>query len=261
MVTAYTITYRQPDRLALTLRDLLAQDYPLDRFEIVVLDDGSGDETQDVLAARRSASPVPLRVLSVEHERDYHSSRRWNQCIAAASPATAVFVQFDDVRLRPDFLRRHVGWHLDGVRRLISGAKFEGPGAEPVWRLDACRRRAVSPDGGAAPCNYLAIWGASLSFGRELMASVVSAPHDNPYDERMTGWGWHEVELAYRMERAGAELVYDPAAGVYHQLHAPDRELRERRLDREAEVSRNGERNKGYFRAKHGLTTLPWWGD
>src|ERR1700736_3536910 len=116
-VTAYTITYRQPARLALTLADLLSQDYPPDRMEIVVLDDGSEDETLDVLRSCQTAARVSVQMLSVEHVRDYHSSLRWNQCLGAASPTTSVFIQLDDVRLRPDFIHQHVKWHLGGHLR------------------------------------------------------------------------------------------------------------------------------------------------
>jgi hypothetical protein len=98
-----------------------------------------------------------------------------------------------------------------------------------------------------------------MSFRRELHDLVYRPPFENPYDERMTGWGWHEIELAYRMERAGAELVYDPAAGVYHQLHEAATEVTRRGFQRAEEVSRGSRLNELYVREKHGLDDLPWW--
>jgi len=35
-------TYRRPERLVACLRSLAALDYPRDRFEVIVVDDGSG---------------------------------------------------------------------------------------------------------------------------------------------------------------------------------------------------------------------------
>jgi glycosyltransferase involved in cell wall biosynthesis len=255
----FTITYRQPERLRATVADILAQDYPSARLEAVVLDDGSGDETAEIAERFRASAPFPVTLLTTEHEHDYHNSRRWNQCIASVGSNVDALVQIDDVRLRPDFLRQHAKWHTDAKLRLVTGAKFEAEGPEPVWDLRTCRRWRVSREGVAVPCTWLAVWGASMSYSRPLVDLVRTPPHENPYDERMLGWGMHEVDLAYRMHRAGAEVFYDPEAGVYHQLHEAPRESEQRRIDRAAAVSTGYEHNEEYFRQKHGIESLPWW--
>jgi glycosyltransferase involved in cell wall biosynthesis len=257
-VAVYTITYKQPERLRLTLDDLLRQDYPPDLVEVVVLDDGSADETANVLDSFARDAPFPVTALVEEHERDYQSSKRWNQCIAATSPRSTVLVQIDDVRLRPDFLSRHAAWHAGDRLRLVSGAKFETTAREPSFELSTCRRGVLSADGSATLCPFVSIWGASLSFRRELLELVLRPPFENPYDDRMAGWGWHEVELAYRMERAGAQLVYDPGAGVYHQVHDDSIEIERRGLRRAEEVTRSSVANQVYLREKHHLASLPW---
>jgi glycosyltransferase involved in cell wall biosynthesis len=257
-VTLFTITYRQPDRIRLTVRDALAQHYPTDRLEIVVVDHGSGDGTAQLVRALTQDAPR-AKLIEAEHEADYESARLWNAGLAAAAEQTAVFVQVDDVRLRPDFVREHVKWHLDDRLRLVTGPKVEGPGLEPVWDPATCKRQALSPRGRPVRCNFVAIWGASMSFGRELVELVRDPPFDNPYDERMTGWGWHEVELAYRMESAGAELVYDPAVAAYHPLHDARADRLRRSIDRTATLERTRAANERYVREKHALASLPWW--
>jgi hypothetical protein len=257
-IAVYTITYKQPDRLRLTLDDLLRQDYPPDLVEVVVLDDGSADETAHVLDSFVRDAPFAVTVLVEEHEYDYQSSRRWNQCIAATSPQSRVLVQIDDVRLRPDFLSRHAEWHAAHRLRLVSGAKFESTAQEPTFEPSTCRRNGLSADGGAALCPFVAIWAASLSFRRELLELVLRPPFENPFDDRMIGWGWHEIELAYRMECAGAQLVYDPRVGVYHQLHDDSIEIERHGLRRADEVPRSSKANEVYVREKHTLDSLPW---
>jgi glycosyltransferase involved in cell wall biosynthesis len=51
-VSAIVVTYDHPGFLPGTLDSAIAQDYPADRLEIVVLDDGSTDRTSEII--RRS---------------------------------------------------------------------------------------------------------------------------------------------------------------------------------------------------------------
>jgi glycosyltransferase involved in cell wall biosynthesis len=257
-VTVYTITYNQCEIVQRTIQGLFNQDYPPDLYEIVVLDDGSTDDTLKALAGLAQQSPVPLRVIACHHEADYLSARRWNQCIAAGSTQTEVFIQIDDVRVRPDFIRQHTKWHAqEGPQFIVTGAKFEGP--TETWDLSACRRgRLAGPGGIAAEVEFFtAVWGASLSFPRTLMEKVYQPPYELPYDERMTGWGFHEVECACRMQKAGARIIYDPGAGVFHQDHTAETEAR-RGLSREKLVSK-GKSNEQYLLKKHGLDEMPRW--
>ena len=105
---------------------------------------------------------------------------------------------------------------------------------------------------------FAAVWGASLSFSKRTMTAVYDPPYDLPYDERMSGWGFHEIEIALRMQKAGANIVYDPSAGVFHQNHTVATELR-RGLNRD-HLKRDGEKlNTRYVIEKHDLDEIPRW--
>jgi glycosyltransferase involved in cell wall biosynthesis len=52
-VSAIIVTYQFEDYLAASIDSVLAQDYPADRLEIVVIDDGSSDSTPEVIAPYR----------------------------------------------------------------------------------------------------------------------------------------------------------------------------------------------------------------
>lgn len=257
LVTVFTITYRQRDNVLQLIHDLARQDYPADRFEVVVLVDEGQDGTFDAVRSESVAVPYNLKPLRREHEADYLNALRWNECIAAADPGSEVFIQVDDVRLRPDFLRQHLKWHQK-ASMIVTGAKFEGD--EPTWELAACRRSHLAgPDGEARTVSaWTAAWGASLSYPRALVEAVSAEPCDLPFDERMTGWGLHEVEMVYRMTLAGGSLIYDPAAGVFHQNHTASSEAA-RGIDRSRAVEEGYQHNEKYVCAKHNLDNLPRW--
>ncbi len=253
-VTAFTITYRQPERALATVRSLLEQDYPKHRFEVVVLDDGSDDKTGSLLVGLMHHHPVTTVLIGCRHTQNYMSAARWNRCIAAASNDTSIFVQVDDIVARPDLIREHTKWHADGATRVVSGAKFEGEA--PTFELAACRRAGLASDGGprrGIPAS--AVWGASLSYPSVLCRDLGAS---GPYDEEMEGWGFQEIELALRFQAMGAELVYDPACGVFHPFHTAAEEAY-RGLNRAAEMSSGERRCLAYLLQKHGLEELPRW--
>jgi glycosyltransferase involved in cell wall biosynthesis len=256
--TVYSITYCQKEVLQQTLLGLFDQTYPAARYEIVVLDDGSEDGTLELLSTLADRSPVPMKVLSVHHEADYLSAKRFNQCVAAASAATAVFVHVEDAILRQDFIWQHVKWHMQPVPSLVSGAMFEGETV--TWDLTASDpdRRYLSPDGVPVECDFQAAWAKSLSYTRKQMALVWQEPYDRPFDERMTGWGYHEVEFAWRMMQAGVHIIYDPAAGVFHPPHTATDEGR-RGFDRAGLIQEGEIKNIDYLCSKHGLSGLDEW--
>ncbi len=256
-VTVFTITYRQRDKVLQLMEDLARLEYPANRFEVLVLVDDGHDGTFDAVRAESTAMPYTLTTLLRQHETDYMNAKRWNECIAATDPSSEVFVQVDDVRVRPDFLCQHLKWQQE-TGTVVTGAKFEGD--EETWDLTACRRSHLAgPNGEASTVSaWTAAWGASLSSPRTLVEEVTAKPFDLPFDERMTGWGLHEVEMVYRMTLAGADLVYDPAAGVFHQYHTAVTEAT-RGIDRARAVEEGYRRNEKYVCAKHGLSSLPRW--
>ncbi|MFI7026806.1 glycosyltransferase family 2 protein [Micromonospora sp. NPDC049900] len=255
-VTLFTMTYNQRDKVLALLRDLADQTYPASRLTVVVLDDGGTDGTGDVL--REIAPDLPYRLLPLrrEHEAHYLTAQRWNECIAAGDPDTQIWIQVDDVRVRPDFVERHVAWHTGSRLRLVTGAKFEGD--EETWSLSSCRRaRLAAPDGVARTgVPWTAAWAASFSYPATLVEMLSTSDIQRPFDAGMTGYGLHEVEFGARAQLCGAEIVYDPAVGVFHQNHN-DRNDHGRGIDHAAQVAARWQNNARYLCRKHGITALP----
>ncbi len=250
-VSVYCITYNQREVLIRTISGLFHQDYDRSMFEIIVLDDGSNDGSLEYLKAMQEVSPVRFKIISVNHTGDYLSAKRFNQCIAQASPWAVAFVHIEDAYVKPDFVMQHIKWHMQDVPALVSGAIFEGE--SETWDFTSCERaRVYAKFGRPLECDFRAIWAKSMSYSRESMERIWREPYDRPFDERMTGWGYHEVEFAWRMHQAGVKMVYDPAAGVYHPPHTEATESA-RGFDREELLGCGRTQNLHYLLEKHSV--------
>lgn len=256
--TLFFATFNQREIAVRTLQDALVQDYPASKLDIIVLDDGSSDGSYGALIGTASNARNRVQIIAGQHDADYRSAALWNRCIASAALDTEIFVQVDDVRLRRNFVARHAEWHRRSPNHVVTGAKFEGP--QETWELKACRRHSLAGSGGSARFDVppTAIWGASLSYPRGLIETSSTQPFERPYDETMTGYGHHEVEFGFRLQKAGARTVYDPAAGVFHLDHDPLLD-QERGFDREALMKKSLAKNAHYICVKHGLDALPRW--
>jgi glycosyltransferase involved in cell wall biosynthesis len=92
-------TYNRPRQLAACLRALAAQRFPRERFEVVVVDDGSPSPLDDLLAEHRPQ----LQVRLLRQERQGPAAAR-NAGANAARGAILAFTD-DDCRPHPDWLR------------------------------------------------------------------------------------------------------------------------------------------------------------
>jgi glycosyltransferase involved in cell wall biosynthesis len=99
-------TYRRAKLLPRMIAALEAQTLPLDRFEVVIVDNGSHDETEGTLAELVRQSPLRLRPLFIDVNHGPAAAR--NLGWKAATAATVAFTDDDCV---PD-----PGWLEAGLR-------------------------------------------------------------------------------------------------------------------------------------------------
>src|SRR2546422_700224 len=114
-------TYNQADLLRESLRALVDQTLSEDPYEIVVVDDGSTDQTAAVL---QEFGP-PVKVVRFPANRGRSAAR--NAGIREARAPLIVLVD-RDILVRPDFLDRHLRAHRrDGAGILARGPVIDVP--------------------------------------------------------------------------------------------------------------------------------------
>src|SRR3954454_5121459 len=95
-------TYRRPDLLRRCLQSLREQDADTRSFEVVVVDDGSGDETPQVLDE--------FGVIAVVQPVNNGPAAARNKGVATATGELVLFLD-DDIAAAPDLLSTHLRLH------------------------------------------------------------------------------------------------------------------------------------------------------
>jgi len=184
-----------------TIRDcvdsVLSQNYPSDRFELVVVDNASRDRTADVL----HAYDTKLRVL---HERTRGAAAARNAGVAAARGELVAFVDADCVAHK-DWLRNIVRPFAEGGDWIVGGRIAAREPGNPIERFgDRIHDNSKSI---AARPPYVITMNCCLSL--DVLRTL------GGFDERFLRS--QDVDLSYRAVQAGYRFVYRDDAIVYHR--------------------------------------------
>jgi hypothetical protein len=93
-VTALVAAYNYADYVGAALDSVLAQDYPPELLDIVVVDDGSTDSTPEILERCRAAYPDRITVI---HQRNAGNKAAANAAVDAATGELLAMLDADDV--------------------------------------------------------------------------------------------------------------------------------------------------------------------
>jgi GT2 family glycosyltransferase len=194
-ITVQLCTYNRRALLARVLDALFEQDLDPDRYEVVLVDDGSTDGSFESIVARCH----PPCAFYVVRQRNAGLARGRNVGIARARGNIILFMD-DDVLATRGLLSAHVRFHAAQPRSIcragvINVASFDDlPPPRYSWR------------------NYSGayFWTTNVSLPRAL---VVEA---GGFDERFREYGWEDLELGFRLRTMGVRSKLARDAIVYH---------------------------------------------
>jgi glycosyltransferase involved in cell wall biosynthesis len=191
-------TYNRLPILQKCLRALEEQDTAMD-YEVVVVDDGSTDETVPFLRSHGAEFPH-VRLLGQDHGG---AAAARNVGVGAAAGEVIVFIDSDLV-VTPTFLASHARALTDPKRfftygRVINTCNFDDPLAEPFKVTDLSRAFFATGNVAIAKEHLLAVGLFDLDFRQ---------------------YGWEDLELGVRLKSRGLRLIPCPEAVGYH-WHPP----------------------------------------
>lgn len=226
-VTLLISTYNKPAYLRQTLLSLGRQTRMPD--EVVIADDGSTDETRELIEEMRQQLPVPIK--HIWHpDNGFRKCEILNKSLVQASGD--YIVQTDgDIIMERHFIADHLamaesGYFVCGSRVMLpqnmtgkiisgelgspclrkAGIAFWFNGLRIGWLRRYLTKRYDKQDRCIRGCNT-AFW----------LQDVITA---NGFNEDMTGWGDEDIEIALRMKNNGIRKKMLKMGGVaYHLWH------------------------------------------
>lgn len=228
-LSVVTPTHNRPASLLRLLRGLRDGSFPPERFEVVVVADGCSDDT--VTVARAEPLPFAVRVLEQTPGRGAATAR--NLGAAHAAGRLLVFLD-DDIEPGPALLAEHHRAHAGvGEPAVAIGpplpvrpaeADLDTIAAWDWWEGQFARMRQPGHR-----FSYDEVFGANLSVPAALFRSV------GGFDVELLCR--EDGELGLRLIRAGARVLFLPAAGGWHhELRDLQRLVRRKRAEGIADV-------------------------
>ncbi|NNF06494.1 MAG: glycosyltransferase family 2 protein, partial [Candidatus Eisenbacteria bacterium] len=195
-ISVVTPTHNKLSLLRRTL-DSLAKQETQAKFEVVVVDDGSTDETPQFLAEFKA--PYPLKVVRVEENKGRSAAR--NRGLEKAEGELVVFLD-DDMELVPGFIEAHAALHrgsgaLGGIGNVINHPEIT---MAPIDRYMSTRGAQKIKSEGVLPWKYFSTNNSSVK--RADLEAV------GGFDENFVWYGFEDLELAWRLEKERGVVLH-----------------------------------------------------
>lgn len=181
--------------------------------QVIVADNGSGDDTPALLAAWSAALPERVSVRIDEPGK----ARALNRALERSTAPLLAFVDDDEV-VTPEWVRSLLAFcgarpeYDAGVGSVLPPPSFTDPVLRE--RLDWYRTIAFF-DGGPAVHDMDTLYGGNMVVRRRIFEAI------GGFDERLgpgAQGGWEDIDLARRLLAAGFRIGYMPGTAVYHAV-------------------------------------------
>ena len=193
-VSIVVASYNSQDTIEECLKSILAQNYPKDAFEVIVMDGESKDNTVKI------AQQFPIKVLSIR----LNCPAAYNYAMKIVAYPILGFIDAD-AKVEPDWLKK-VTPHLAepevaGVSGSIETWNADNPWARSIgYELKSRYRRIGKYTGRIATMNLL------------LKKSVIEEV--GGWDEKLPSQ--YDTDFGFRMSGRGYKIAYEPTAVCYH---------------------------------------------
>lgn len=228
-------TYNWPEALALCLESVKRQ--TLLPNEVIIGDDGSGEETRALIERYQRDFPVPLKHLWQE-DKGFRKSKIINQCFAEAQYEYIVEVDGDMI-LHPRHISDHAvcakpGYYIKGGRVNIMKNRTQALCRDGKYKQLGFFSWGLTRRENALRCLPIARYlaprrktrpglGCNTSFWRSDLIRV------NGYDEFYEGWGGEDYDLCIRLQNVGVKKLALKFAAVGFHLWHEDKHMQNRK--------------------------------
>ncbi|MDB5028361.1 MAG: hypothetical protein JWO66_2050 [Candidatus Eremiobacteraeota bacterium] len=195
-------TYNRAHLLGRVLEACFDQTLSPDEYEVVLVNDGSTDDTPAVIERARRIATCRFTVVN---QANGGLAKARNAGIAQCTGERIAFID-DDVLPTPVFAAEHLRSDAKHGDVVVRGAAINTESFDalpiPVWTLK----------------NYSAnwFWTTNVSVRRSRLDAV-----GGRFDESFGEYGWEDIELGMRLRAIGTKGVFNRLAVAFHYKPAP----------------------------------------
>lgn len=212
-------TYNRANILKECLSALLRQDLPSNDFEIVVVDDGSRDNTKEVVKAFQPRYDG----IHYYYQRNQGQGVARNLGVHHAKGQIILFLG-DDIIPAQNLLSEHLRLHLrhSNENEAVLGLTLWHPklkvnkfmkwmtNGSSIFGRFGGHQFAYEKLLGKTEADFNFFYTSNISLKRSLLDKY-------PFDPSFSGYGWEDIELGYRLtKRENLKLYYNSQAIGYH---------------------------------------------
>ncbi|MFC1750455.1 glycosyltransferase [Pseudomonadota bacterium] len=201
------------------LKELFKQSLPKKNFEIIVVDDGSRDETKEVVKKFMEKRDN----IKYVYQKNQGQGIARNKGMFKAEGDVVVFMG-DDIIPTKDFLSEHMRYHLryGEENEAVLGLTMWHPklkvtpfmkwltNGSSILGMFGGHQFAYEKLKGKVEADFNFFYTSNISLKFNLADKY-------PFDPSFSGYGWEDIELGYRLhKREGLRIYYNPKALGYH---------------------------------------------
>lgn len=199
--TIQLCTYNRAALLERVLDACFEQTAQSGSYEVVLVNDGSTDETPAVIARAKRRATVPFVVID---QANAGLAAGRNAGIARAAGERIIFID-DDVLVTPAFVAEHLRSHESHPLAIVRGGAINVENFDdlppPAWRLKDYSG------------NFF--WTTNVSVPLATIRAI------GGFNEQFAEYGWEDIDVGLRLRFGGVKAVFNPRALVYHWKPRP----------------------------------------
>ncbi len=230
LISVIIPTYNRCKILKECLMSLERQNLPKKDFEVIVIDDGSRDQTKKLVQGYKGN----LELFYYRKKNEGQGIAR-NYGLKKAKGKIIVFIG-DDIICLPDFLTEHLRLHLwhGGEEEAVLGYTTWHPkltitpfmrwltNGSSILGMFGGHQFAYEKLLGKDFADFNFFYTSNISIKKSLLEKY-------PFDSAFSGYGWEDIELGYRLhKRVGLKLYYNKYAIAYHDHAMTEDSLNQR---------------------------------
>lgn len=218
-------THNRADILAKTLNGLALQTMPANQFEVIIVDDGSTDETPQTLNQVANHGKLQIKV---RHQENTGQGIARNNGLKMAKAPVVLFLG-DDMIPHENLLQEHwnshekfpkkrdvvlglIEWHPDlavneCMEWMVNGSSILG-------RFGGHQFAYEKLHNGQQP-DFNFFYTSNLSLKRSFLG-------EEPFDVSFGQYGWEDIELGYRLQKEKNMAMHFNSHAITYHHHAMD---------------------------------------